>query len=189
LKNVLKINLFENFQSFQKHPKGGTAAMPRGGARPGSGRKKKPLAEKILDGNLGRRPIKVVDFGGSPFEEQPPEFLKLASKETAENYPTADQIYIQVSEWLKGTGVGHMVSPTLIEDFSINRRAYFECEYMNKRLGRIAGGKRSPYVDMAVSYYTMMRAAWEKIWAIVAQKPTPRQALRDLYKSSEARTA
>jgi hypothetical protein len=22
---------------------------------------------------------------------------------------------------------------------------------------------------MAVSYYTMMRAAWEKIWAIVAQ--------------------
>ena len=145
--------------------------MPRGGARPGSGRKKKPLAEKILEGNPGRRPLKVIEFNEVVVEGSlsPPDFLKLASKETAENYPTADVIYKQVSEWLQTTGVGYLVSPTLIEDFCMNRRAYFECEYMNKRLGRIAAGKRSPYVDMAVQYYTMMRSAWDKIWAIVAQ--------------------
>ena len=145
--------------------------MPRGGARPGAGRKKKPLAEKILEGNPGRRPLKVVEFYGVPAEGvlTPPEFLKIASKETAENYPTADQIYTQVSEWLQTTGVAHLVSPTLIEDFCINRRAFFECEYMNKRLGRIAGGKRSPYVDMAVQYAGLMRTAWDRIWGIVSQ--------------------
>ena len=145
--------------------------MPRGGAREGAGRKKKPLAEKILEGNPGRRPLKVVEFYGVPAEGQltPPDFLKIASKETAENYDTADQIYIKIVEWLQGTGVAHLVSPTLIEDFAMNRRAFFECEYMNKRLGRIAGGKRSPYVDMAVQYATLMRTAWDRIGQIVAQ--------------------
>ena len=147
--------------------------MPRGGARPGSGRKKKPLAEKILEGNPGKRPLKVVEFSDNTKLRvealDPPDFLKIASKETAETYPTADLIYNQVAEWLKGTGCSHLISPTLIEDFSINRRAFFECEYMNKRLGRIASGKRSPYVDMAVQYATLMRTAWDRIWQIVAQ--------------------
>jgi hypothetical protein len=40
---------------------------------------------------------------------------------------------------------------------------------MNKKLGRIAGGKRSPYVDMAVQYATLMRTAWDRIWQIVMQ--------------------
>ena len=145
--------------------------MPRGGAREGAGRKKKPLVEKLLDGNPGKRPLKVVEFYGVPAEGQlmPPDFLKIASKETAENYDTADQIYIKIVEWLQGTGVAHLVSPTLIEDFAMNRRAFFECEYMNKRLGRIAGGKRSPYVDMAVQYAGLMRTAWDRIWGIVSQ--------------------
>jgi hypothetical protein len=152
----------------------------RGGARPGAGRKPKPLAEKLLEGNPGKRPLKVTDWGlGCPHLAKhgvpetghltPPDFLKIASKETAENYPPADAIYSQVSVWLGGTGCAHLVSPTLIEDFAINRRAFFECEYMNKRLGRITGGKRSPYVDMAATYAGLMRVAWDRIWNIVAQ--------------------
>ena len=148
----------------------------RGGARPGAGRKKKPLAEKILEGNPGKRPLKVVEFYGVPAEGKltPPDFLKIASKETADNYPTADQIFVQVADWLKITGCAHLVSPTLIEDFSINRRGFFECEYMNKRLGRITGGKRSPYVDMAVQYAGLMRTAWDRIWNIISQNTEKR---------------
>jgi len=145
--------------------------MPRGGTRPGAGRKKKPLAEKILDGNPGRRPLKIVEFYGVSAEGvlTPPEFLKIASKETADNYPTADEIYMRVAEWLQGSGVAHLISPMLIEDFAMNRRAYFETEYMNKKMGRIAGGKRSPYVDMMIQYSGLMRVAWDRIWSIVAQ--------------------
>ena len=33
----------------------------RGGARPGAGRKKKALSEKIAAGNPGHRPLKMLD--------------------------------------------------------------------------------------------------------------------------------
>lgn len=34
----------------------------RGGARAGAGAKKKPLADKIAEGNPGRRKLTVIDF-------------------------------------------------------------------------------------------------------------------------------
>ena len=34
----------------------------RGGARIGAGAKKKPLADKIAEGNLGKRTLTVIDF-------------------------------------------------------------------------------------------------------------------------------
>jgi hypothetical protein len=132
--------------------------MTRGGARPNAGRKKKPLADKLLEGNPGKRPIKTVQFANPPasVELEPPSFLSLASKETADNYPTAEVIYTQLTAWLQSSGCVSLISPALMEDFCLNRRAYFECEYMNKRLGRIVGGKRSPYVDMAMFYYVLL---------------------------------
>jgi len=36
--------------------------MPWGGARPGAGHPQKPLAEKIMEGNPGKREITVVKF-------------------------------------------------------------------------------------------------------------------------------
>ena len=38
-------------------------ANGHGGARPGAGRKKKPLSEKIVDGNPGKAPLKKLQFG------------------------------------------------------------------------------------------------------------------------------
>ncbi len=37
--------------------------MASGGRRPGAGRPKKAATQKMLEGNPGRRPIEVVDFG------------------------------------------------------------------------------------------------------------------------------
>jgi hypothetical protein len=113
----------------------------------------------------------TTQFDGAPTELEiaPPTFLSLASKETADNYPLASQIYDDLAAWLETTGCLHLINTTLIEDFALNRRAYLECEYMNKRLGRIAGGRRSPYVDMPAMYNGLMRAAWDRIWQIVAQ--------------------
>jgi hypothetical protein len=36
--------------------------MGRGGARQGAGRPKKPLADKILEGNPSKRPLTIVEF-------------------------------------------------------------------------------------------------------------------------------
>ncbi|GHU68124.1 hypothetical protein FACS1894184_09370 [Clostridia bacterium] len=148
--------------------------MPRGGARAGAGRKKKPLFDKLLEGNPGKRALTTVQFDNLPAVKQttelvPPSFLTLASKETAETYPSASQIFNDLAGWLETTGCLTLVSPMLIEDFAVYRRAMFECEYMNKRLGRIAGGKISPYVNMVMNYSNLMRSAWDRIWMIVSQ--------------------
>jgi len=169
IQNILHRLIFFDFhRSFKREEEW---LMPRGGARLGAGRKKKPLHDKLIEGNPGRRPLVTVQFNGAPAEVEmtPPAFMSLASKETAEAYPSAAEIYGDLGVWLETTGCLHLINPTLMEDFALNRRAFFECEYMNKRLGRIAGGRRSPYVDMAIMYNGLMRNAWDRIWAIVSQ--------------------
>lgn len=38
----------------------------RGGARPGAGRKKKALHDKLMEGNPGKRELEVLDFSDIP---------------------------------------------------------------------------------------------------------------------------
>lgn len=52
--------------------------MARGGKRPSAGRPTKPLVDKILEGNPGKRPLKEIDFKGCDKEQAlpaPPEDL------------------------------------------------------------------------------------------------------------------
>ena len=44
----------------------------RGGARPGAGRKKKALSEKIAAGNPGHRPLKMLDPVAIDTVDMPP---------------------------------------------------------------------------------------------------------------------
>ena len=62
-----------------------------------------------------------------------------------------------------------IVAPSLVEDFAFLRRAYLECEYMNRRLGRIGSGKRSPYVNMALDDQKAMMAVYNQIWLTVSR--------------------
>lgn len=151
--------------------------MGRGGARPNAGRKKKPLAEKLLDGNPSKRPIKILEFD-EPLPTaalpEPPDYLSITAKHT-EGVPTASEIYTKLSLWLKDTGCLHLINPVLLEDFAVNRSAWLECEAANARHGRIvksgdgSSAKRSPYVDIALFYYEAYLKAWSLIWAIVSQ--------------------
>ena len=58
----------------------------RGGARLGSGQKKKPIADKLLDGNPGHRKLTVMEFTdtadltGEPMPE-PRDYLKARQKD------------------------------------------------------------------------------------------------------------
>lgn len=159
--------------------------MPRGGKRENSGRKKKPLAEKLIEGNLGKRPIKILEFDknaqavnagdtAKPKIPTAPEFLEAVTRKT-DGVPTAKEIFNTLAEWLSDTGCLHLINPSLISDCAINRCAWLECEAANTKHGRIiksgdgTTAKRSPYVDMAISYYEAYFKAWDKIWAIVSQ--------------------
>ena len=61
-------------------------ANGHGGARPGAGRKKMALSEKIIDGNPGKAPLTKLQFGmketNMQGEDMPPvsEYLKQVTK-------------------------------------------------------------------------------------------------------------
>lgn len=151
--------------------------MGWGGARPGAGRPKKALSEKILEGNPGKRDITVVQFknggGGSQLEKgaefKIPEFLQQCGREGDITLPSSTELYRLLKEFVDSSGCSHLVASNLIEDFAHLRRAYLECEYMNRKMGRIANGKRSPYVTMAVDYSKQAMSIFDRIWSIVSQ--------------------
>jgi hypothetical protein len=93
----------------------------------------------------------------------------MTAKEGGDVLPPASKIYKMLADWIDGSGCGELIAPNLIEDFAFLRRAYLECEYMNRRLGRIASGKRSPYVNMELDYQKAMMAVYNQIWLIVSQ--------------------
>lgn len=161
--------------------------MPRGGSRPGAGRPKKPLADKIIEGNPGKRELTKLKFhgvekSGPGFDKNSkvqkskpgaafrlPSYLDMVAKEGGDVLPPASEIYKMLADWIAGAGCLEFVAPSLIEDFAFLRRAYLECEYMNRKLGRIASGKRSPYVNMALDYQKAMMSVYNQIWLIVSQ--------------------
>jgi len=59
----------------------------RGGARASTGSKKKPLHDKIFEGNPGKRPLKIVDFNDTADlagqEMPPPRAYLAAAQKTA----------------------------------------------------------------------------------------------------------
>ena len=79
-------------------------ANGHGGKRPGAGRKRKALSEKLLDGNPGKGPLTKLDFGMKETdmhgEDMPPvsEYLKQVTKNSNQNL--APQIYEDTWHWL-----------------------------------------------------------------------------------------
>jgi hypothetical protein len=167
--------------------------MPRGGARTGAGRPRKTLDAQAKEKEARRKTlafhsIDEVPSGGSEtikesavFEKSPskkgaalkksaaPAFLSGASKEGSDDLPTAAEIYDMLLEYLKSVDCADCVPLNLVEDYSVLRRSFLEAEGMNRRYGRIANGKKSPYVSMSVEYMKSASAVFNQIWLIVSK--------------------
>ena len=149
--------------------------MPKGGKRPGAGRPKKALEEKVLEGNPGRRTLTVLEFKPSEAEiPTPPEYLVDAAG-GVDKYPGATDIFERVTEWLEQTGCLRLIPPEHITEYSLLKARWLECEAKNARHGLLAKHPTSgqpiisPYVRMGIDYLKAADAAWNKIWAIVSQ--------------------
>ena len=149
--------------------------MGKRGPKPGSGgRPTKPLVDKIMEGNPGKRPLKVVEFKEKEVAKlpEPPEFLIEASKKT-EKWPTATEIFKRTVEWLKKTGCFDLLPTDYIEEYALCKARWLECEQMNARVGLLAKHPttgqpmQSPYVQMAITYLRQSDAAWSKIYEVV----------------------
>ena len=114
--------------------------MGKRGPKAGTGgRPTKPLVDKIMEGNLGKRPLKIVEFKNSEIAElpEPPEFLIEAAKAT-EKWPTATDIFKKTVDWLSKTGCLKLIPTDYLEEYSLCKARWLECEHVNARLGLLA---------------------------------------------------
>ena len=148
--------------------------MPKGGARPGAGRPKKPLAEKVLEGNPGGRPLTVLEFKAPALDvPAPPDYLDdLAAGEGS--CPSATAIYESTVEWLKSTGCLHLIYPGHVEEYALLKSRWLSCEAKN-RAGLLSAHPTtgsaivSPYVRAGLDFLRAADTVWSRIWQVVTQ--------------------
>jgi len=139
--------------------------MPSGGYRAKAGRPPKSAMEKVLEGNRGKRPIKVVDFeDGIELPRTPPASLSSKGKE----------IYSFVYEWLEKIGCLKGIMPYHLEEYATNKAWWYECEANITKIGLVirdskGNPMRSPYVDMAKDFLRTANEAWGKIYVVVRE--------------------
>ena len=149
--------------------KDGTA---RGGQRVGSGRKKKPLVEKIQDGRLyGAKviddPVDIESYDMPPISD----FLKAVQKNGKDL--KAEEIYKKVWLWLKARGCEELVNNQLIEQYAMSVSRWVQCEESISEYGFIAkhpttgGPIASPYVSMSQQYMKQANQIWYQIYQVV----------------------
>ncbi len=153
-------------------------ANGHGGKRPGAGRPRKPLSEKLLEGNPGKQKLKVLDIKAEAPPPEPPEYISYYGSKRA-GMPDAPEIYKQTVAWLEQTGCLHLVSQSMIFDYAIAKAHWYEAErsVTSQGLGYIpdVGDDKpkklveNPMVDTSVKYFRLADMAWSRIWDIVAQ--------------------
>ena len=171
--------------------------MGQRGPKPGSGgRPKKPLSDKILDGNPGKRPLTVIEFKDSsenpedsPWSSagrnlravdqegqvmpKPSDYLSAKQKDGSTL--CAAEIYENVWRWLAERKCAAIVSPQLIERYAMASARWIQCETITSELGFLAkhpttgAAIQSPYVAIANTYMTQANRLWSEIFQIVKE--------------------
>ena len=152
-------------------------ANGHGGSRPGAGRKKKALSEKIIDGNPGKAPLTKMQFdlqdSNLPGEDMPPisEWLTQTTKNSQQN--VAKQVFENTWNWLKERGCEKIVNKDLIEQYALYMQRAIQCQEGINQYGLLAKHPTtqmpiaSPYVNMAISFSKQANVFWMQIFQIV----------------------
>ena len=153
----------------------------RGGARVGAGAKKKPLAEKIAEGNPGGRKLTVIEFKDTADLEgiempEPNKMLEAIQKDG--KALVAGEIYRNTWKWLNERGCAALVSPQLLERYSMSVARWIQCEEAVTEYGFSAkhpttgNAIQSPYVAMGQNYMSQTNRLWMEIFQIVKENCT-----------------
>ena len=150
----------------------------RGGARIGAGAKKKSLADKLADGNHGRRKLTVIDFEGTAdLEGQTmPKPSALLSATQKDGKPLiAAEIYETTWNWLAERSCTALVSPQLLERYAMSVARWIQCEEAVTEYGFLAkhpttgNAIQSPYVAMSQNFMSQTNRLWMEIYQIVKE--------------------
>ena len=153
----------------------------RGGARVGAGAKKKPLADKIAEGNPGGRKLTVMEFSdtadlkGQAMPE-PNKMLEAVQKDG--KALVASGIYKSTWQWVNKRGCATLVSPQLLERYAMSVARWIQCEEAVTEYGFLAkhpttgNAIQSPYVAMGQNYMNQTNRLWMEVFQIVKENCT-----------------
>ena len=97
----------------------------RGGARPGAGRKKTSLKEKIDNGSQFLDVLDIPEVEGVEMPK-PHDFLSAEQRDGSQLQ--ASEIYEETWKWLKQIGCAAKVSPQLLERYAMCSARWIQCE-------------------------------------------------------------
>lgn len=151
--------------------KDGTA---RGGARPGSGPKKKALAEKISAG-MAAEVMELPEPSVMEGADMPPvkEFLRAKQKDGKDL--CAAEVCQETWKWLKDRGCERLVGIQLLEQYAMSVSRWIQCEEYVTLYGLLGRhpttGKAtaSPYVAMSQQYMKQVSQIWYQIYQVVKE--------------------
>ena len=150
----------------------------RGGARPGAGRKKKPLQEKLATGNPGKRELSVLDFSDVPDVqgvEMPRPHEMLSARQRDGKPLQAEEIYRMTWQWLEERNCAKLVSPQVLERYAMCAARWIQCEECISEYGFLAkhpttgNAIASPYVAMSQTYMKQVNQIWYQIFQVVKE--------------------
>ena len=147
----------------------------RGGKRPGAGRKKTALADKIQSGNPGGRKLEILDIPDLEGVEmpKPKEFLSAEQRDGSELQ--AADIYEDTWNWLSKIGCASKVSPQLLERYAMCSARWIQCEEMTNKLGFLSKHPTtqkpipSPFINIGINYMNQAVRLWDEIFQIVKE--------------------
>ena len=164
-----------NFQGGEFMAKDGTN---RGGARVGAGAKKKPLADKIAEGNPGGRKLTVIEFNDTADLKglempEPSKMLEAIQKDG--KALVAGEIFRSTWQWLNERGCATLVSPQRLERYAMSVARWIQCEEAVTEYGFLAkhpttgNAIQSPYVAMGQNYMSQTNRPWMEIFQIAKE--------------------
>lgn len=152
----------------------------RGGMRAGSGRKAKPLAEKITEGKTAKLSQNTglpepADFVG---EDMPPIKEYLTAKQKNGKDMCAAEVYKETWHWLKSKGCEKIINPQLVEQYSMSVARWLQCEEAVSEFGFLAKHPTtgapiaSPYIAMSQQFMKQTNQVWFQIYQVVKDNCT-----------------
>lgn len=146
------------------------------GPQPGTGgRPRKALSEKLLDGNPGKRNIRVLkNYTDLEGVEMPnPKDYLLDDQKDGRAFE-AQAIYESVWKWLNDRQCAQLVSPELIEHYALSAARLIQCEHAISTYGFLARNSQgnaitSPYIPIAQMYMKQANSVWSMIYAIIKE--------------------
>lgn len=149
----------------------------RGGARPGAGKKRKALSEKILEGKAAASidvpELKVEsDINGN---DMPPVSEYMQARQKNGIPIKAKEVYERTWAFLKTCGCELKVSKNLLEHYSMNYARWIQCEEAISQFGLLAkhpttgSAMASPYVQMSREYSKQANQIWYQISQIIRE--------------------